>query len=168
MLLCSVSLRNGFLNPKKIRKSPTNIYPVSAGNRLRRNSIILRTTGKATRIHQVHIRYYQILSGSIRYLRKSWGFRKFIGVMGLRSKFHMCNGGMIINKPPPYSHEGKFNLRNLHRWGYLYFMGLRGFIWLHIIAICDMYIPMYIQGHIRFLKAYDYHGVMYRESFYLT
>jgi hypothetical protein len=67
------------------------------------------------------------------------------GALGLlRSKFHMCNGGMIINKPPPYSHEGKFNLRNLHGWGYLNFMGIRGLSGLHIIAICDMYIPVYI------------------------
>jgi hypothetical protein len=74
-----------------------------------------------------------------------------VGVPGLPWAPHMCNGGMIRNKPPPYSHEGKFNLRNLHRWGYLNFMGLRGLLGLQIIAICNMYIPMYIQGYIGFL-----------------
>jgi hypothetical protein len=57
---------------------------------------------------------------------------------------HMCNGGMIINKPPPYSHEGKFNLRNLHRWGCLNFMGLRGLLGLNHNTYDDMYIPVYI------------------------
>jgi hypothetical protein len=79
----------------------------------------------------------------------------------------MCNGGMIINKPPPYSHEGKFNLRNLHRWGYLNFMGFGGLLGLHIIAICVMYTHVYIQASMGFPEAYDFQVVRYMESFYL-
>ena len=80
----------------------------------------------------------------------------------------MCSGGMIINKPPPYSHEGKFNLRNLHRWGYLNFMGFRGLLGLAIIAICDMYIPVYIWDHMGFSEAYDYQALRHMGKSYLT
>jgi hypothetical protein len=81
---------------------------------------------------------------------------------------HMCNGGMIKNKLPHYFYERKFNLRNLHRWGYLNFMGLRGLLGLHIIAICDMYIPVYIWDHIGIPYIYDFQVLRYMVKSYLT
>lgn len=51
----------------------------------------------------------------------------------------MCNGGMIINKPPPYSHEGNFNLRNLHRWDTLISWGCGGFGCLNHYNMCYVY-----------------------------
>ena len=71
----------------------------------------------------------------------------------------MCNGGMIINKPPPYSHDGKFNLRNLHRWGYLNFMGIRGLLGLHHNTYDVMYIPVYIWALMGIPYIYDFQGV---------
>jgi hypothetical protein len=123
-------LAKRYFKPKKNQKSPHIYTPYIAGY----------TYGELLRFkREKQPAYIRYTSGThqevLGYLRKPWGFRD-LGCLGFHrishmcngglGSSHMCNGGMIINKPPPYSHEGKFTLRNLHRWGYLYFMGFRG------------------------------------------
>jgi hypothetical protein len=80
----------------------------------------------------------------------------------------MCNGGMIINKLPPCTHEAKFIYGNPMQGGDLIFMGFGAFWSFHINTDTNMSPHPYILILTVFLELSDFQQVMELENSYLT